>query len=410
VVRFDANGVIPLGHDRGVFRTFQALLQPTGRQVAALGRLLDAQRELYNAALEERRGAWRWEQRSVTRFEQFKSLTGWDHPVMVFGVCPARGTLTRLDRAFEMFYRRCGRGKTPGFPRFKSATRFDSVEYPDAACWRIVTHRDGIGRIHLHGVGDIRFRGAKRGLRGSAKTLTVRREGARWRITVFCQVEPAEPLPATGKTVEIDVGVAELVATSDGDRHANPRHLRSSLDTLAARQRLLAGRRRGSHRRRQAAAQVAGLHRRIARQRRDLAHQLSRRLVDGYEVIVHEDLKIAHMVRRPPPRPTGEGGYAPNGAGAKAGLNREIHAAGWGMLLRFIAYKAEEAGRQVIAVNPQHTSQTCHRCGHVEARNRDGAAFRCRRCGHSEHADINAARNILRAGLAHRHERQAQTA
>jgi putative transposase len=85
-----------------------------------LARLLGAQRELYNAALEERIGVWRWEHRSVSRFEQFRALTGWEHPVVEFGICAARGTLTRLDRAFAGFYRRCRSGLTPGFPRFRS--------------------------------------------------------------------------------------------------------------------------------------------------------------------------------------------------------------------------------------------------------------------------------------------------
>jgi putative transposase len=132
--------------------------------------------------------------------------------------------------------------------------------------------------------------------------------------------------------------------------------------------------------------------------------------VNRYDTIVHEDLKIENMVRRPKPVPNGEGGFEPNGAAAKAGLNREILAAGWGVLLRMIADKAEEAGREVITVNPQHTSQTCPQCGHIDRENRDRAKFRCRQCGHQDHADINAAYNILRAGLALRHEREANNA
>jgi putative transposase len=353
-------------YDRGVgFRSYQVVLQPTVRQVVALGELVDAQRELYNAALEERIGAWRYEQRPVTRFEQFGELTGWDHPLLRFGLCPARGTLTRLDRAFTAFYRRCRNGETAGFPRFKSAARFDSVEYPDRSCWRLDVHRDGVGRLHLKGVGSIRFRGAKRGLRGEPKTITLRREGHRWRVTVFCANVAAQPLPATGRDVGIDVGVSELVATSDGDLYRNPRHLGVSLGKLAAAQRLVAGRQRGSRRRRHAVAQVARLHRKIARQRRDHHHLVSRRLVDANDLIVHENLRIVNMVRRPAPQPNTNGGFDPNGAAAKAALNREIHAAGWGQLLRYIAYKAEP------------------------------------------HADINAAANILRAGQAHRLTRQA---
>jgi putative transposase len=251
------------------------------------------------------------------------------------------------------------------------------------------------------------LRGARRGLRGTPKTLTLRREGSRWRITVFCNNVPATPLEPTDAVVGVDVGINELAALSTGELVGNPRHLRRSLDRLAGRQRLVGGRTRGSRRRRKAARQVGNLHRRIARQRRDLAHQVSRRLVDRYGLIVHERVEIPNMVRRPAPRPNAEGGFDPNGAAAKSGLNREILAAGWGQLLRFITYKAEEAGRDVIAVNPRHTSQTCHACGHVDPENRTATRFRCTRCGHVDHADVNAARNILRAGLAHRHEREA---
>jgi putative transposase len=151
------------------------------------------------------------------------------------------------------------------------------------------------------------------------------------------------------------------------------------------------------------------LHRRIARQRRDLAHQISRQLVNKYGTIVHESLEIPNMVRRPAPRLNEQGGFDPNGAAAKAGLNLEILAAGWGQFLRYLTYKAEEAGREIIAVNPRHTSQTCHSCGHVDPDSRHATNFRCTSCGLVDHADVNAARNILRAGLARRREREADS-
>jgi putative transposase len=224
---------------------------------------------------------------------------------------------------------------------------------------------------------------------------------------LFCADVPAVALEPSPDVVGIDVGVTELVATSTGELIGNPRHLRRSLNRLADKQRLVAGRTRRSNRRRKAGQQVGRLHRRIANQRRDLAHQISRQLVNRYGVIVHEKLQIPNMVRRPSPHPNDEGGFDPNGAAAKAGLTREILAAGWGQLLRFITYKAAEAGRDVIAVNPQHTSQTCRHCGHVDRENRHATTFRCTSCGHQDHADVNAARNILRAGLAHRHEQEA---
>jgi putative transposase len=138
----------------------------------------------------------------------------------------------------------------------------------------------------------------------------------------------------------------------------------------------------------------------MANRRRDFAHQVSRRLVNGHDLIVYEDLKITNMTRRPKPRPDQQGGYAPNGARAKAGLNRSINDAGWGNFRAMIDYKAESAGREVIAVDPRNTSRTCSGCGHVSAGNRHGAVFRCQNCGHEAHADVNAAENILRAGRA----------
>jgi putative transposase len=127
---------------------------------------------------------------------------------------------------------------------------------------------------------------------------------------------------------------------------------------------------------------------------------VSRQLVDHYDLIVFENLKITNMTRRAKPRPDGKGGYEVNGAKAKTGLNRAILDAGRGDLLAMTAYKAESAGRTVVTVDPRNTSRRCASCGHVSAGNRCGAVFRCQACGHEAHADTNAAVNILRAGRA----------
>jgi putative transposase len=384
-------------------RTTSLLLQPTVRQSRELDRLLTSQRSLYNAALEERRGAWRWERRAVTRYEQYRSLTGWDDPVLRFGIVAARGTLLRLDRAFQAFFRRCKAGETPGFPRFKNASRFNSVEYPDENGWRV---KDG--RLRVHGVGELKFRTSKRGVRGTPKTLVLRREGQRWRASVVCEVERPDPLPATSSAVGIDLGIASLLTTSDGAHIENPRPLRQGKERLARAQQLVAGRKRGSGRRRKAGAQVGALYRKMARQRRDHHHKVSRALVNTYGLIAHEDLKITNMTRRPTPLPDKEGGFLPNGAAAKGGLNKSIYDAGWDQLLRMLTYKAEEAGRELIAVDPRHTSQACSKCGHVAAENRvSQAKFRCLSCGYAEHADVNAARNILGRGQRLRPAREA---
>jgi putative transposase len=187
----------------------------------------------------------------------------------------------------------------------------------------------------------------------------------------------------------------------DGTLFTEGRYGRRAARRLAVAQRDLSRKQRGSARRRKAVERVAGAHRGVRNQRQDLAHKLSRRLVNDYDVIVHEDLPIANMVRRPKPKPVDDGSYLPNSAAAKGGLNRSIHDAGWAQLLSFVAYKAEDAGRDVITVDPRHTSQRCSQCGHVAAANRvTQATFHCQACGHQAHADINAATNILRAGRA----------
>jgi len=121
----------------------------------------------------------------VGRLEQYGALTGFDHPVLEFGVVAARGTLLRLDRAFSSFFRRLKTGQKPGFPRFRAQSRFDSVEYPDKANWKLDERR-----LYLHGVGHIRYHCSKRGVRGTPKTLVVKREGRRFRAYVACEQRP----------------------------------------------------------------------------------------------------------------------------------------------------------------------------------------------------------------------------
>ncbi len=156
----------------------------------------------------------------------------------------------------------------------------------------------------------------------------------------------------------------------------------------------------GSSRCRQRSAYLAQLHRKISNQRRNAAHQLSRRLVNNYEFIAVEDLETSKMVSGPGFNLEPRASHYVR-AIAKSRLNRSIYDAGWGILLSMLLYKAESAGRVVVAVDAHYTSQRCAICGHISARNRvNQALFRCIACGHEDHADVNAACNILWAGRA----------
>jgi putative transposase len=214
---------------------------------------------------------------------------------------------------------------------------------------------------------------------------------------------PAEPLPTAGAVVGIDLGVTSLVTTSDGEQVANPRHLAVSADRLVIAQRDLARKKRGSRRRRKAVARVAALHAKVRRLRLDGAHKAAA-LARDYDVIAHEDLRVANMTRSA----SGTVDAPGRNIAAKSGLNRSILDAGWGVFLTILSDKAESAGRELIAVNPANTSRTCSQCGHCAKENRPTQAeFRCTACGHQAHADVNAAINILRAGLALREAAQA---
>jgi putative transposase len=172
---------------------------------------------------------------------------------------------------------------------------------------------------------------------------------------------------------------------------------------LAAAQQVLARKQRGSNSRRRARTTLAARHRKLANQRRNFHHHAARALVGDYDLLVVEDLRIRNMMLRPAPRPDPDqpGRFLPNRAAAKTGLHRSIHDAGWARFVSILRAKAEEAGRVVIDVDARHTSDRCGACGHTAKENRASqAVFACRRCGHTLNADEQAARNILRAGLA----------
>jgi len=143
----------------------------------------------------------------------------------------------------------------------------------------------------------------------------------------------------------------------------NPRYYRKAQKKLATLQQSLSRKKRGSHRRKKAVKAVAKAHRTVHNQRADFLHKASRVLVNRYQVIVFEELATANLVRRPRPKQDEDGNYLPNGAAAKGGLNKSIQDAGWNEFVQFCSYKAENAGRRVVKVNPKYTSQVCSGCG-----------------------------------------------
>ena len=382
-------------------------LRPTKRQHVALARCVDGHRELYNAALQERRDAWSHSKTRIYYGDQSAQLTEIraSRPDMeVWSFSGQQATLGRLNKAFAGFLRRVKTAKPgvkPGYPRFKGKARFDSVEWPkdgDGARW-LPDHQ----RVCLQGIGQVKVH-VHRAVVGKVKTIQIKRQGRRWMLVLSCDDVPTNPLPATNRQAGIDVGVTSFATTSDGTHVDNPRWGRVAEDKLTAAQQRLARAKRGSNNRAAKRETVGARHRKIANQRKDFHYKQARQLVESYDVVVVEDLKIANMVRRPKPVPDQQspGQYLANGARAKSGLNRSISDAGWGRFVSILRAQAEEAGRIWIEVDPRHTSDGCEKCGYAARENRvSQAEFVCQRCGHTAQADEHAARNILRAGLAH---------
>ncbi|MEU1272673.1 transposase [Streptomyces sp. NPDC005799] len=399
-----------------MIRAYKFLMRPTVGQAAALGDMLRDHCSLYNGALQERRDAYRHASKTTVRYgqqsAQLKDIRALDPECQGrWSFSSQQATLRRLDKAFVAFFRRVKAGGKPGYARFRSSRRFDTVDFPrdgDGCRWDSAPHNPTT-RVRLQGVGHVRVH-QHRPVAGKVKTISVKREGRRWYVILTADQAQPEPLPATGSVVGVDLGIANFLADSGGAFVANPRHGAKAAKRLEAAQHALSRCKRGSRRRRKAVETVARLHRKVRRQRLDHAHKTALTLVREHDFIAHEDLKIRNMSKAPTPKsdPEQPGSFLPNGAAAKAGLNRSIADAGWGVFLAILAAKAEGAGRQVMAVDPRNTSRRCPACGHTANENRPTQErFHCVSCGHSAHADTVGAINVLRAGLVRREAKPA---
>ena len=391
-------------------------------------------RELYNAALSERKDAYRTHYRqsiiqaedgsvraiammeigmkvaNVSYFGQKRDLVEIKQERPEYTQIAShvlQDVLTRLDKAFQSFFRRVKNGDTPGYPRFQGRNRYNSFTYPDQAGWKLDVTKEPEGKgkgytkgkavLHLSKIGDVRLI-LHRPLEGQIKTATIKYEAGQWYAIFSCEVPEPEPLPHSTEEVGIDLGVTHLATLSNGEMIEHPRFFRRATKTLQRRNQALSRKKRGSHRREKARKQVAKAHRTIRHQRKDFLHKASRQLVNRYQLLVFEDIKPSKLTRKPQAKQDQETGqYLPNGAAAKGGLNKSILDAGWGMFVNMCAYKAEWAGRSMRKVNPAYTSQTCSVCGTVRKKDLSERWHSCE-CGAELDRDVNAAINILVGG------------
>jgi putative transposase len=358
-----------------MLRTHKYRLYPTAEQESALGDILWVACVLYNSALAYRRKRWQESRHSVTYYEQAALWRDWrnedpdENPLRMLNMSAGQQVLRRLDSAFKEFFQ----GKR-GFPRFKKARRFNSVNYKPG---------DGAGirgrKLYVQNAGLITVRWHRELPDGKLKNIILLRKPSGWYVCL--QVEQAEPEPerSTGPAVGIDMGLAHALTLSDGTTFDSPKYHRESLAKLRRLNRQAARQKRGSNRRRKTYRQIALLQEHVANQRRDWWHKVTRELVDSYGTIVLEELSLTFMLK--------------NG-----NLACSVHDVSLGLFRELLDYKAVSAGVEIVTVRPAYTSQACSGCGCLVPKSLSVRTHSCVDCGLTLDRDVNAALNILSAG------------
>lgn len=355
-----------------IHKTFRYRLYPTKAQAEALTVQLGEACRLYNAALQERRDAWRLERKSIGFYDQcyqLKEILNEGHSE-IRGFSAAVQVLHRVNKTFAAFFSRVQKKQKAGFPRFKSHRRFDSFEWQvdprinsPLASGKLRIPQLGLFKVKLH-----------RPVEGTIKHASVKREGGRWFVSLSVECE-AKPLPECSATVGIDVGLTAFATLSDGTEFENPRYYKAAQAKLRRVQRKVSRRKKGGNRRRKAVQLLQRAHAHVRNQRADFHHKVSRALVDNYGLIAVEDLNIKGLA----------GGM----------LAKSVADAGWGYFLNMIAYKAESAGRMFVKVDPRGTSQRCV-CGAEVRKELKDRRHDCVSCGLSVSRDHASAMEILR--------------
>ena len=362
-----------------VHRVFRYRLYPNITQHRTMKEWLGVCCELYNAALEERREAWKCDV-SVSYFAQCRSLTEIrrDLPqVKAVPVAVAQSALKRVSLAFQAFFRRCAASEKPGYPRFRSRHRYRSFSILQPEIFHVkdknlVLPKLGSIRISLH-----------RPLLGTPQTVTVKvTPTGKWYASIACTGVPAKKYqePTEG-AIGIDLGLESLATLSTGEQIENPRWLRAVETKLIEAQVQMSRKKKDSRSWHRCRRRIARLYEKTNNQRHDHHHKLSRKLVERFAFLAVENLNVAGMAR-----------------GLRT-LRKSIHDASWASLLHKLSYKAEEAGRELVAVDPRGTTQECSQCGEVVPKALSDRLHSCG-CGLTIDRDLNAARNILQRGLA----------
>lgn len=358
-----------------ILRTYRYRLYPTKEQQTTLNNILWAACWLNNRALDYRRKRWNESRKSISYYDQAAMWRDWrneepeDNPLRLLNMSAGQQVLRRLDSNYKQFLK-----SKRGFPRFKKASRFNSVNYKPGDGASVKNNH-----LYVQNVGLVKVRWHRELPDGKLKNIVIVRKPSGW--YVLLQVDLPEHLAekSTNPPVGVDMGITHALALSDGTTFDSPQSLQASLRKLRVLQRSVSRKKKGGRNRRKAVQKVARLHEHIANQRSDWWHKTTRQIVNTYGAIVLEDLSLKFMLQN-------------------SHLSRSTHDVGLGMFRTMLNYKAIEAGVEIVAVNPRNTSQVCSGCGSIVLKDLSVRVHACPDCGLVLNRDVNAARNILTLG------------
>jgi putative transposase len=382
-----------------VGRRFRAEL--TDPQARLAQQTADACRAVWNAGLEQRReyrrrAAWISYEEQAHELVEAKTEQTWLTEVPSHCLQQALRDLDAACRAHGTFR-----------VRWRSARRWTpSFRLPEGSQMQLERLNRRTSRVKLPKLGWVKFR-ASRSLDGeTVRSATLTREGEHWFVSFLVDDGIATPAEhaSPGTAVGVDRGVVVAVATSAGDLFDRAFTTAGEQRRAVRLQRKLSRSAKGSANRNKARQALGNVRARERRRRQDFCVKIASQLARENAVVVLEKLSIRSMTRRARPvaDPATPGHHSANGGSAKTGLNRAILSKGWYRFELALKSASRYSGTQIVKVPAALTSQRCSACGHVDPKSRESqAVFRCTHCSRpAEHADVNAAKNILAAGLA----------
>ncbi|WP_231705656.1 RNA-guided endonuclease InsQ/TnpB family protein [Effusibacillus lacus] len=350
-------------------------IRPTAEQEKQLFHTFDLCRKLYNYALDQRIRSYKETGKGLTYRDQQNMLPAFKEANPEYKAVQSQvlqDVLRRLDRAFVNFFE-----KRAGYPRFKDKLRFRSITIPQSDVRRNFGKE---GYIYIPKIGHIKLNAHQAFDPSKVKIINVKFQNGKWYTNLTVETDSKPPVSDIQLAVGIDMGLFQIAVTSDGEQYENPRWITKSEKRLKKLQRRLSQKHKGSQNRQKAKHQLQKLHDHISNQRKDYLHKISHRLVQKYVLICIEDLQVKGMMKN-------------------HRLAKSIANASWNRLANYLEYKSRRFGKTLVKVNPKNTSQKCSNCRQIVKKNLSERIHQCPYCHVVLDRDLNAAINILQAGL-----------